>query len=51
MSKQKGDEAEKKAITFLEELNYKIIEQNFYAKKLGEIDIISEKMVSITFVK
>jgi len=43
MSKQKGDEAEKKAITFLEELNYKIIEQNFYAKKLGEIDIISEK--------
>ena len=43
MSKQKGDEAEKKAISFLEDLDYKIIEQNFYAKKLGEIDIISKK--------
>ncbi len=43
MSKQKGDEAEKKAISFLEDLDYKIIEQNFYAKKLGEIDIIAKK--------
>lgn len=43
MSKQKGDEAEKKAISFLEDLDYKIIEQNFYAKKLGEIDIVSKK--------
>jgi len=43
MSKQKGDFAEKKAISFLEDLNYKILEQNFYAKKLGEIDIIASK--------
>jgi putative endonuclease len=43
MSKQKGDFAEKKAISFLEELDFKIIEQNFYAKKLGEIDIIATK--------
>jgi putative endonuclease len=43
MSKEKGDEAEKKAISFLKDLNYKIIEQNFYAKKLGEIDIIAKK--------
>ena len=43
MSKQKGDFAEKKAISFLEELDFKIIEQNFYAKKLGEIDIIAKK--------
>jgi len=43
MSKQKGDFAEKKAISFLEDLNYKILEQNFYAKKLGEIDIIALK--------
>lgn len=41
MSKQKGDEAEEKAISYLEDLGYKIIEQNFYAKKLGEIDIIA----------
>ena len=43
MSKQKGDVAEKRAISFLEDLGYKIIEQNFYAKKLGEIDIIATK--------
>lgn len=43
MSKQKGDEAEQKAKSFLEDLGYKIIEQNFYAKKLGEIDIIAIK--------
>ena len=43
MSKQKGDFAEEKAISFLEDSNYKIIERNFYAKKLGEIDIIAKK--------
>ena len=43
MSKQKGDEAEQKAKSYLEDLGYKIIEQNFYAKKLGEIDIIATK--------
>ena len=43
MSKQKGDFAEKKAISFLQDLDFKIIEQNFYAKKLGEIDIIATK--------
>jgi putative endonuclease len=43
MSREKGDLAEKRAISFLEELDYKIIEQNFYAKKLGEIDIIALK--------
>ncbi|MGP2657333.1 YraN family protein [Malaciobacter sp. WC5094] len=43
MSKQKGDFAEKKALSFLEDKGFKIIEQNFYAKKLGEIDIICKK--------
>ena len=43
MSKEKGDFAEKKAISFLEDLNFKIVETNFYAKKLGEIDIIAKK--------
>lgn len=43
MSKEKGDIAEKRAISYLEDSNYKIIEQNFYAKKLGEIDIIALK--------
>ena len=43
MSKQKGDLAEKRAIDFLQSQNFQIIEQNFYAKKLGEIDIIAKK--------
>lgn len=43
MSREKGDFAEKKAISFLEDLNFKIVETNFYAKKLGEIDIIAKK--------
>ena len=43
MSREKGDFAEKRAIFFLEELGFKIIEKNFYAKKLGEIDIVALK--------
>lgn len=43
MSREKGDFAEQKAISFLTKLNFTIIETNFYAKKLGEIDIIAKK--------
>ena len=43
MSREKGDFAEKRAISFLTDLNFMIIETNFYAKKLGEIDIIEKK--------
>ena len=43
MSREKGDFAEKRAISFLTDLNSMIIETNFYAKKLGEIDIIAKK--------
>ena len=43
MSREKGDFAEKRAISFLEDLKFQIIETNFYAKKLGEIDIIALK--------
>lgn len=42
-TKQKGNFAEKQAISFLEDCAYSIIETNFYAKKLGEIDIIAKK--------
>ena len=44
MSREKGDFAEKRAISFLTDLNFMIIETNFYAKKLGEIDIIAKKV-------
>ncbi len=43
MSREKGDFAEKRAISFLQDLDFEIIEKNFYAKKLGEIDIIAIK--------
>lgn len=43
MSREKGDFAEKRAISFLCDKNFTIVETNFYAKKLGEIDIIAKK--------
>lgn len=43
MSRSKGDIAEEKACEFLYLQGFKIVEQNFYAKKLGEIDIIATK--------
>ena len=43
MSRDKGEIAEKRAISFLQDLNFEIVETNFYAKKLGEIDVIAKK--------
>lgn len=51
MSRDKGEIAEKRAISFLEDLNFKIIEINFYAKKLGEIDIIAKKNQTYHFIE
>jgi len=42
-TKSKGDYFESKAIEFLISNDFEIIERNFYAKKIGEIDIISKK--------
>ncbi len=36
-----GEQNESKAILFLEAEGYEIIERNYYARKLGEIDIIA----------
>lgn len=43
LSRSKGDIAEQMSCEFLISHGFKIIEQNFYAKKLGEIDIIALK--------
>lgn len=51
MSKQKGDEAEELACKYLEGKAFKIIERNFYAKKLGEIDIIATKNSVYHFIE
>ncbi|WP_072680428.1 YraN family protein [Arcobacter sp. LA11] len=51
MSRSKGDIAETKACEFLNSSGFKIIEQNFYAKKLGEIDIIATKEKTYHFIE
>lgn len=49
--KQSGDENETIGTRYLEELGYAIIERNFYAKKLGEIDIIAQKDGVLHFIE
>lgn len=49
--KSKGDIAEEKACEYLSSLGFKIIEKNYYAKKLGEIDIIAIKNSSYHFIE
>jgi len=41
--KQFGNDAETLATQFLEEAGFVIVERNYYARKLGEIDIIAHK--------
>jgi len=41
--KRVGKIGEKIAIAHLKRLGFKIVEQNFYAKRFGEIDIIATK--------
>ena len=43
MSRHKGDIAEQKAVEFLKKDKFSIIERNYYAKNMGEIDIIAKK--------
>lgn len=50
-SKQKGDIAEEKAVSFLKKQGFKIITQNYFAKKMGEIDIIATKNSVYHFVE
>ncbi len=50
MSREKGNIAEKKAVDFLYEAGYEIIEQNFYSR-FGEIDIIVQKDSVLHFVE
>ena len=42
-TKEKGNYFEKKAIAYLLNNEFEIIETNYYARKLGEIDIITKK--------
>ncbi len=51
MSTSKGIYFENKACAYLEDIGFIIIEKNFYAKKLGEIDIICKKNDVYHFVE
>lgn len=51
MSRFKGDIAEQESCEYLHSQGYTILEQNFYAKKLGEIDIIAKKDDVYIFVE
>jgi len=46
-----GNESEELATRFLEETGFAIVERNFYARKLGEIDIVAEKEGVLHFIE
>jgi len=46
-----GNEAEELAVRFLEEAGCRILERNYYARKLGEIDIVALKDGVLHFVE
>lgn len=50
-TKNKGDYFENKAVDFLQSNGFIIIDRNYYAKKLGEIDIIACKNDTYHFVE
>jgi len=50
-SKQKGDKAEAKAVLYLKKSGFKIITQNYFAKKMGEIDIVATKNKTYHFIE
>jgi putative endonuclease len=46
-----GNESEELATKYLEDAGYIIIERNFYARKLGEIDIIAKRDGVLHFIE
>ena len=46
-----GNQSEDLATLFLEQEGYTIVERNYYARKLGEIDIIAKKVDVLHFIE
>jgi len=46
-----GDESEDLATRFLEQEGFVIVERNYFARKLGEIDIIAQKEDALHFIE
>jgi putative endonuclease len=51
MSRSFGTFSEDRAINYLQNNGFKIVDRNFYAKKLGEIDIIALKNNILHFIE
>jgi len=51
LPKKFGDESESVATRFLVEYGYIVIERNYFARKLGEIDIIAQKDGILHFIE
>ena len=51
LSKKFGDESETLATRFLEQEGFLIIERNYFARKLGEIDIIASRDDILHFIE
>jgi putative endonuclease len=49
--KQFGNDAEELATRFLQEAGFVIVERNFYARKMGEIDIIAHRNGVFHFIE
>ena len=50
MSRAKGNIGEEKAVSFLEERGYRIVDRNYYSR-FGEIDIIAKKDEVLHFIE
>jgi len=50
MSRAKGDIAEDRAVEFLQERGFVVLERNFYSR-FGEIDIVAKKGDTLHFVE
>ena len=51
LPKHFGDESEDLATRFLEQEGFIILERNYFARKLGEIDIIAQKEDVLHFIE
>ncbi|MBT8343262.1 MAG: YraN family protein [Sulfurovum sp.] len=51
LPKKYGDESESLATRFLEQEGFVILERNYFARKLGEIDIIAQRDEVIHFIE
>ena len=51
LPKKYGDQSENLATDFLEQEGFTILERNYFARKLGEIDIIAKKNEVLHFIE